>query len=300
MIATEPVLLELINCETLRDLLRFSGPCLTVVLPAGETASRLESSIAEAVQRLTAESVPPREIETLLRPLERLAMDPAIDAHSPWAQAILRCPGVFEHVWLTQPQAASVSAGSTFAVKRLIPELSRPAVFYILGVAKTGPTLWRCEGLHVERENGDIADAVNQSGAPVILAGSVEDREAYRAISPYRHLATCSLDVTPDALLQRPAEILRDAYAALRQDEIDHRTLALAEAKAVTPTARFSTDPVKIMDAAFEGRVAALYVKEGADKSDVIMNQAIVDTILHRGEVFAIPELPVAAALMRY
>lgn len=146
---------------------------------------------------------------------------------------------------------------------------------------------------------------------PLMLAGVDEDSAIYRSVSEYPSLLRDSLHRSGEESLQE-ADLLRDGYAIIRVEAIERETKALTSAKERLAPSRFSTDPVTVLRAAFEGRVHRLYIDEDGSRPSTfenavyqslgeedLMNLAAVQTILHAGLVFTAPDekMPENAAL---
>jgi hypothetical protein len=153
----KPVTTEVLRLSTLRDLLRSDGPCITIVTPPyrpgepiGSPGAQLKSYIHEAAAQLGELGMKKGSIEVLTHRLEQFADDPAWIAGSQVSRVIFRSPDVFEVFDLTHPVPASLTVGATFSIRKLYREISRPAVFYVLDLTKTGVSLLRCAGLRGE------------------------------------------------------------------------------------------------------------------------------------------------------
>ena len=154
--------------------------------------------------------------------------------------------------------------------------------------------------------------------APLILAGVGEDIALFRGASGYASLAKGAITGSPDVSPPAHDGLLEAAYAILRAGEIERQAAALNEALERRDPKRFSTDPDRILHAAFEGRVDRLYLNQDAVRMDVfergkyhswgkedLLNLAAVQTIAHRGESYelppeAMPDGSIAAGLMRF
>ena len=369
MIATNSSATELLRPGSIREMLLSPGPCITMLLPpyrpgepAGSPASLLKSYIQEAARQLVERKVSKSASADLLKPLEVLANDPALDSGSHWGRAIFRSPTVYEEFQLTQPAPASLCVSGSFAIRKLAGELARPLAFYILALSKTKVSLLRCVGLHAELANlpagvpdtleeamafkapdhdlenrsaagsstgamhsvrfgtgsgretkhahlGDFYKLVDRGlqellrgpDTPLILAGVDEDIVMYRGVSTYRDLVKNSIPGGAD-ILREQGEMLQRAYAILRVDGHERHAFALKTEKEHYAPARFSTDLDTILRAAFEGRVAELYVAESAERIDVfernayrswgaedLLNLAAVQTIVHHGKSYELP-----------
>lgn len=156
MIATNEPSLEL-RLGEIREILKAPGPCITITLPAyhpgepaGSMSANLKSNLQEISTRLAAHHVSGTSAADLLAPLERLVNDPAMEGGSHWGRVIFRAPSVLKQFELTLPPKATVSVGSTFAIRDIAGEFGRPSAFYVLTLSRSGVHLSRCAGRHCE------------------------------------------------------------------------------------------------------------------------------------------------------
>jgi hypothetical protein len=142
-----------ITGETIRDLVRREGPCITVILPPyrpGEpgkpAATILKTDLQEAAGKLAARKIAKPLIEELLEPLEQLTHQEESLAGSGWARAILRSRGVFREFELPLPptpaQACAVS--DCFWIRPLLQSLALPEKVYVLDLSKKSVALAVC------------------------------------------------------------------------------------------------------------------------------------------------------------
>ena len=156
-VVTNATAVELLRIGVIREILRSPGPCITILLPpyrpgepAAPPAALLKTYIQHTVGQLSERRSPKLATANLLRPLERLAEDPALEAGSHWSRAIFLSSSVFQQFYLTNAVAASLSVAGSYSIRRLAPELSRPRESYTLALSKTQVALLRCTGLHAE------------------------------------------------------------------------------------------------------------------------------------------------------
>jgi hypothetical protein len=190
MTATNSALLEVIDGRKIREILESPGPCITIVLPPyhpGEPArsrgALLKANLQDASHQLAQRGFPKAAMRDLLAPLEHLAQDTASLTGSHWGRAIFRSPDVFYQVQLTQPAKSSLTVAGCFAIRRLLPELRAPRLFYILALTNKSVQLFRC--------NYQRAEAVElPAGVPTTLEEALElerpdhDLENRSAIGP--------------------------------------------------------------------------------------------------------------------
>jgi hypothetical protein len=167
-----------------------------------------------------------------------------------------------------------------------------------------------------------VGDLLKNEEAPLVLAGVEYELALYHRVSSYPHL----LD-----------EGVRGAPDSLNEDELRNRALPLAERHFAAPLEdallayeklgleRRAADWKEVVKAAYTGRVAHLFLTEGASRMGVfdqasqtveqheqpapgdedLVNAAAVETLLHGGLVDIVPQekapegAPVAA-LLRY
>ena len=359
---------ELLRPSALRELLTSPGPCVTVLLPpyrpgeqAGSQADLLNSTVREASRQLAA-FLPDESVTRLLEPLKSSAKDPDLAAGSHWGRVILRSPGIFEQLQLTQPVKASLTVAGSFSIRPLLDDVSRPEAFYVLNLSKTNVALIECSGFEAkkiplpnntpdnlaealafeppdhdlenrsasggstgamhrvrfgtgsgrETQHAHLADfyklvdrglseLLQAHQAPLILAGVDEDKDMFRAITSCRNLVREGISKS-GAAFNVDDELLEKAYSLLRAHAAERWTSDLSSAKEQVGPGRFSMDPVLLLHAAFEGRVARLYLNQGAARPGVfergnyhswgeedLLNLTAVQTVLHRGEAFQIP-----------
>lgn len=155
---------------------------------------------------------------------------------------------------------------------------------------------------------------------PLVLTGVDEDAVIYRSASGYPHLLKDSIHGSANTPLPEH-ELLQQAYALVRSDLLEQAVGSLNELKERKAPARFSTDLDAILRAAVEGRVGWLFINQDAQVlgasavtrgpvhgnwgEEDLLNVAAVETILHRGEAFTIPDAKMpdgteVAAIFRY
>lgn len=174
MTVSNPAILEEIDPRKLPEILRTSGPCITMVLPpyhpgesAKPVAALLKIGVRQAADQLSRLHYPARDTEKLLEPLERLANDPASLAGSHGARAIFRSNEVWGQLPLTQPAEMSLTVAGCFAIRPLLTEFWAPKLFYILAVSKDSVALFK-------GENEKIEAVPLPAGVPKTLADALE------------------------------------------------------------------------------------------------------------------------------
>ena len=161
-----------------------------------------------------------------------------------------------------------------------------------------------------------IQQIVRESDMPLVLAGVHEDVAVYRAVSTSGCLAKTSIMGSTD-VSRDPSEILEKAHSILIRERTEHQHAALLATRERAGQSRLSTDLSVILKAAFEGRVAQLYVNEAAMRigtfergiyqswgKEDLLNLAAAQTFIHRGRFCELPAemMPegAATAILRY
>jgi hypothetical protein len=139
--------------ETIRDLVRTEGPCITVILPPyrpGEpgkpAAAILKTDLQEAASKLAARRISKPVIEELLEPLYQLTHEEESLAGSGMARAILRSHGVFREFELPIPPtpAQACAVGDCFWIRPMLKCLALPEKIYVLDLSKKSVRLFEC------------------------------------------------------------------------------------------------------------------------------------------------------------
>jgi hypothetical protein len=150
--------------------------------------------------------------------------------------------------------------------------------------------------------------------APLVLVGVEEHAAMYHAINTYANLLVQSIHGSPDSFLEE-VDLMRRGFAIIRAAGIERAVKELAESRERFAPVRFSTDLDTILRAAVEGRVDRIYIDENARRDGVfqrsaeekrqtwgsedLLNLGAVETVLHGGQAFAVPDgtIPDGAAL---
>lgn len=171
-----------------------------------------------------------------------------------------------------------------------------------------------------------VFEVVKEKNAPMVLYGAEKVKFLYRTANLYPHLLEKSVEgnpdeVKPDQIQKRTWEIVRDIFNTNRDSYIE-------KYDELAGTGKTSYDLAKIIPAAANGRIDALFVAraqqvwgkldtqnqtvevhESREEGDYcLINKAAIDTFLHGGQVFtldkeSLPEYTVetdAVAIMRF
>ena len=169
-----------------------------------------------------------------------------------------------------------------------------------------------------------LRDALRDQRAPLILAGVQYLLPIYREVSSYGHIAHDEVPGNPDHLAEHE---LHERTWPLVQSYLEHaRQDAVAKYQKLAGTGKTSDDLSRIVSAAQQGQVESLFVDRTAHRwgtfdaatgqlavrpssapepgDDDLLDYAAVQTLLHRGAVYALPAeqvpAPPAAAILRY
>ena len=169
-----------------------------------------------------------------------------------------------------------------------------------------------------------LREPLREQRAPLVLAGVQYLLPIYREVSSYGHLAEQELPGNPDHLSERELHartwpLIQTRLESAWQD-------AVAKYRKLAGTGKTSDDLHRIVPAARQGQVEALFVDRTAHRwgafdpasgqvtvrdssarelgDDDLLDYAAVETLLHRGAVYALAKdqvpVPPAAAILRY
>jgi len=155
-----------------------------------------------------------------------------------------------------------------------------------------------------EVERG-VTKLLQRDGEPLLLAGVEYDVAIYRQLNTYPHLREEAVHGSPERLT---APALHDrAWEVVSRCPSEPLQKALADYRKQSGAALVLGDTGAILKAAAEGRVAGLFLSEGAGsgQADDPLNMAALETVLHGGWAFALKpaEMPAkdcAVALLRF
>jgi len=145
--------MKTLSIDTIRELIRLSGPCITIFLPSyrpgGQTlrhpSTLLRTFIQQAERELPGLNLDLKQINDLLKPLHAMVADTATDHGSHWPRAILLSPGTFETFYLREAVVPRCVTGTSFYLPPLLSELSLPDVFYALKISLKQAALFRAQ-----------------------------------------------------------------------------------------------------------------------------------------------------------
>lgn len=157
--------LESLQAETIQELVRAVGPCITLVLPPyrlGEpeqsATALLKTSLQDAARQLAARQIAEPEIRSLLEPLEDLAKDKALLAGLHGGRVIFRSPGTFRQIELAEtvglPESVvgtSLVIGAGFHIRPILTAAALPSNIYVVELTKKDVALLRCAHGRVAR-----------------------------------------------------------------------------------------------------------------------------------------------------
>jgi hypothetical protein len=165
-----------------------------------------------------------------------------------------------------------------------------------------------------------VSDTLKDRTAPLVAAGVEHELVIYRDVNTYPHLIENGVVGSPDSL--KGAELHGRALEIVQERLKQPVEKALANFEKSGGSDRAATDAPKIIKAAFEGRVAHLFVAEGAKfmgifdkgtmhvqqngpRSEDLVNAAALQTIAYGGDVFTlrreqVPGNGLMAATLRF
>jgi len=172
--------------------------------------------------------------------------------------------------------------------------------------------------------DGALREPLRDQRAPLILAGVQYLLPIYREVSGYSHLADEELAGNPDHLSEH--ELHARTWPLIRARQEQTRQEAVAKYRKLAGTGKTLDDLHRIVPAAQQGQIDSLFVDRTAHRwglfdaatgdvtvrssatpergDDDLLDYAAVETLLHRGVVYAVAAdenpAPPAAALLRY
>jgi len=141
---------EFQSVKDLKSILTSGGPCLSVYLPlsalppsqsARANALLWKQTVKSLEEKISNHGSQGREL------LESIAdWDAIVQGEQPQGQSmgVFRSPDVFRTVWIEEPVKARAVIGPHFYIRPLLPQLTRPAVFYLLALSKKNVRMLRC------------------------------------------------------------------------------------------------------------------------------------------------------------
>jgi hypothetical protein len=163
------------------------------------------------------------------------------------------------------------------------------------------------EYLHHFFETVDRALRATLEGKPVLLMGVHQEVAAYRRVAKYPHILAADCPGNIDFVTL--PDVAACAAKACRADRHLIGERVLAEYREMSDRVRTLADVPAVLQAAIEGRVHRLCVREGSEltgaKGEDLINAAVVETLRTGGEVFTLssesmPASDPLAAILRY
>ncbi len=187
-------------------------------------------------------------------------------------------------------------------------------------------------GTGTDRENGDeylrhfwkevdrgVRSILRDQDTPLVLAGVDYEVAIYRSVNTYPHVLAQAVHGAPDGITER--DLQERAWELAGRAAPEPFRKAMEEAEVHRELGRVATDAHQVIRAAFEGRVADLFVSGAAERrgswdgdnfeprigegGDDLLNLAAVETIRHGGRAFeldaaAMPVRSEIAAVLRF
>src|ERR1700730_4697434 len=158
MIEAKVSAVESFGLENIQELVKTSGPCVTVLLPsyrpgaqAKSMAASLKTNLQEAAREWVLRKISGSAITDLLDPLAQLTQDEEFLAGSRWGRAIYRSGEILRQLTLIGPINQALTIGACFNLRPILAELHLPAEFYLLELSKKRVDLFVCKHFRAER-----------------------------------------------------------------------------------------------------------------------------------------------------
>jgi len=141
---------ELFSVKDLKPLLAVPGPCLSLYLPLSTTPNQQGLKLnslewKELIASATAKAGDQTEkAGELLKSVD--SVDELTEGAPGWAKsiAVLRSEDTLRVVYLHESVQSRAELGPSFYVRPLLPELTKPTVFYVLALSQKNVRLLRC------------------------------------------------------------------------------------------------------------------------------------------------------------
>jgi len=151
-----------------------------------------------------------------------------------------------------------------------------------------------------------VSEVLRGETSPLVLAGVEYETWMYRDINSYPHLASGHVQGSPESL--KGGELHKRALEVAHRAFAEPMNKALQQYEKLGGTDRVASKPAAIVKAASEGRVASLFIAEGArdaDNEEDLLNTAALQTVAHGGDVWVtdpqtVPGRGTVAALLRF
>jgi len=301
------------------------APCVSIYIPThdagtevNEQADKLtfKSMLQKVQQSLTRERFNPSIAGQLLIPGLQLLNDDDFWRNQSPGLAVFLSPGYGACCQLPTSPEEKLNINTSFQLTPLASMLTDTDYAWLLVLSKHATRAYRADRFTLVRI--DIPELPN-GNAPLLLAGPDDLISVYRSISSYPHIAKESLtgnfDHIDDASLYRLVRPLLDTHFDIERQETMARQL--------DHSSRVNSFPQDVIRAAFEGRIAELYVMKGTELwghyepsvsepvlheheetgDENLADQAVIQTVLHGGKAHLVENMPIAAklaAVMRY
>jgi hypothetical protein len=171
--------IDLFSLDDLRRLASVDGPCLTLSMPTHRHGAEtlqgpvmLRNLLREAEQELRAADVPPATCNALTEPLSAVADDASFWQHQADGLVAWSAPGFHRTVRVPYDVAASVTVGSGFQVRPVLPLATVGGSFLVLALSEKEVRLFSA--------TKDSVGQLDLGPIPASLAEALahEDREA--------------------------------------------------------------------------------------------------------------------------
>jgi hypothetical protein len=302
----------------------------------------LNQTIRKLERQLKVASPDVRTAQTLLEPLRELASTVETEGDWAVALAIYRSPEMF-HCFRVPEVAGEFSAVEDgFELRPLLKVVSREQRFHLLALSQKKVRLFDCSQYRIQEIelhgrvphnlrvflNGTMPSQAAATDhekqeeylthffqeidkglhkilagdtAPLLLAGVEYEVALYRRINSYPHLMKQDIHGSPDGV--RPQQLYTSALEIIRTNFSAALQKLMHEFPAHRDARRVAFNVTDIVDAASQGRVSHVLLREDAEGSQ--LNLAALQTLSHGGEAYALklsemPDNADIAAVIRF
>lgn len=312
--------------ETFERLARhYDGPCVSIYLPTHDTGMEADEQEDKKAFRSMLQKVQQSMIQQkfdasmagqLLIPGLQLLNDDDFWRNQSPGLAVFLSPGYGACCQLPTIPEEKIYISTSFRLTPLASILSDTDYAYLLVLTQHTARAYRADRFTLEHI--DVPDMPNDN-TPLFLAGTDELQSNYRSTSSHKNIAEGSLsgnyEHTDDATLYQLIRPMLEAHFDRQQQE--------TMANLIDQGSRVNSFPQEVIRAAFEGRVAELYIMKGTEVwghyepsvnepilheraetgDENLADQAVIQTVLHGGKAHLVENMPIPAklaAVMRY
>lgn len=181
---------------------------------------------------------------------------------------------------------------------------SRTAAYYGMGGGE--PDFTKDVRHYFQKVDRGLNQLLRGEQAPLVLAGVEYELPLYRQANTYKNIISGAINVSPE----EPEELHRNAWALVEPVFLKGEAAAEARYREFQGTGHASADLRLIVPAACHGLIETLFVAINAQRwgrfdpdtgavvendqqengNEDLLNLAVIQTVLHRGAVYALPQ----------